>query len=194
MIKLATVAVLATIALNANQAQAVCPTFKMTRSATIARDIGGITLGMRIAEINRMAPVSDNGFNVYSLELNGIKYEVEVSPLGRVFQIDAKQRLGRFAPDRQFASTLTAKLIAKYGQPSSNQLPGAPAVWSLTEPVDYPNVGTFPRTTNYFSASLSSDENEVILDMSMQDFRILWQDQASLNCAPAREGESRIRF
>jgi hypothetical protein len=190
----ATLAAMAFIALGAGQAQAACPSFQITRSATVARDINGISLGMRLAEVNQIAPVWHLAFNTYTLELDGIDYEVEVSPLGRVFQIDSSQRLGSFAPDRQFAATLTQRLAAKYGEPGLNQLPGAPAVWSLVEQVDNPNVGTFARNTMHFSVMLSEDEQGVVLEMMMQDFRILWQDQASLNCAPTREGERRIQF
>lgn len=187
-------AALAFIALSANQAQAACPSIALTRSATIARDINGISLGMRLAEVNKIAPVSHVAFATYSLEKDGIKYEVEVSPLGRVFQIDSIQRLGRFAPDRQFAANLTQKLTAKYGKPGLNGLPGAPAAWSLVEPVDDPNIGTFPRNTHYFSAMLSSEGGEIVLDMVMQDFRILWQDQAKLNCQPTRNAETRLKI
>ena len=189
------VAAIVVAVFSAGQVQASCPSFKITQSATLARDINGIALGMQLAEVNQIAPVSHVAFNTYSLELNDIKYEVEVSPLGRVFQINSEQHLGKFVPDRPFAASLTAKLIAKYGEPGRNELPGAPAVWSLTESVDFPDIGTFPRTTNYFSAMLSSMNNgEVELDLMMQDFRILWQDQAKLNCGPARNGESRTHF
>jgi len=150
---------------------------------------------MRLADVNQIAPVSHLAFNTYSLEMNDIKYTVEVSPLGRVFQINSAQKLGKFVPDRPFAAKLTAKLVAKYGKPRLNELPGAPAIWSVTEPVDFPNTGTVPRTTNYFSAMLSSsNDGEVVLDLMMQDFRILWQDRAKLNCAPARKGGRRTHF
>jgi hypothetical protein len=192
--KLALAAMALTI-LSAGQAQASCPSFEITQSATLARDINGIALGMKLAEVNQIAPISHVAFDTYSLKINNIEYEVEVSPLGRVFQIDSKQLLGRFVPDRQFAASLTAKLTAKYGKPASNQLPGGPAGWSLTELVDFPNIGTFPRTTNSFDVMLlPSNNGGVAMNMMMQDFRILWQDQAQLNCAPAREGENRVQF
>lgn len=52
------------------------------RSATIARDIGGLELGMRIAEVGKVVPVEALGNDNFQAIRDGITYDFGVTPLG----------------------------------------------------------------------------------------------------------------
>jgi hypothetical protein len=162
------------------------------RSATKARDIGGFQLGMHIRDVAKLSPVEDIGNGGYRTERDGIKYEFEVTPLGRVYLVSSEQMLGRFAIDRKFLETLTAKLCAKFG-------PVAPGIretfgWSLVESVERTHGEVLPFETNWASAYVSGSAltGEVTLYAKMLDFRYLWQDSGKLNRQPRANGEGKI--
>ena len=163
-------------------------------SATLARDIGGIELGMSIDEVRGRMTLEHVAFETFSGRHDGIQFDLGFTPGGRVFRIESRQHLGRFQPDAAFTKSLSAKLVSKYGPPAFMHLPDGPASWSLVEPVSDASGETRPFNVMWANAMLSNDERGVSLLLTMLDFRILWEDQARQNSGPAREAAQRIQF
>lgn len=159
-------------------------------SATIARDVNGLALGTSFAELKTRLNLRPLGGGIFEAEKDGVKYELDFTPLGRLFSIQSVQPLGRFAVDRHFVETLSAKLQTKYG-PSARTNPWS---WSLSEPVSNASGTTVTMATNWLSAMTSSNGDVVTLNIQMTDFRILWVDQAALNRKPRGDAEGHIRF
>ena len=154
------------------------------RSATTARDIGGFALGMHIHKVKAVTPLTWIGGNQFDATYEGRSYNFEVTPKGRIYRITSSQRLGTFEVDYKFTNALASKLSAKYGNPTSRG--GDTFSWELIETVKHLNGQVLPFTTMWMSASVGhgGSVDDVSLDMTMLDFRILWQDQAALNRGP----------
>lgn len=164
------------------------------RSATIARDVNGIALGMTVAELRQRMPITHVQGDLYTGALDGVKYEFGVTPRGRVYRLEAVEPLGKFSPDRPFTLNLSAKLQQKYGPPAVNQLPDGPMSWRLVENVTHADGQVLPFGTMQVDASLSDDWGDQSLDIRMQDYRILWSDAARLNSKPRDQASNQIRF
>ena len=162
------------------------------RSATTARDVGGFTLGMPIREANAIALLTSIGGNQFDAAYEGRSYNFEVTPKGRIYRITASQKLGTFAVDHQFTDALAAKLSVKYGKPTSRG--DDTFSWELIEPVKHMNGQVLPFNTMWMSASVSHGGgiDDVSLEMTMLDFRILWQDEAPLNREPRDAASAKI--
>ena len=179
--------------LLSQSAFAACPTVSMVGSATLSREINGISLGMHIDEVKKAAKIEHVAFETYRFDFRGTHYEVGLAPSGRIFRIATTRNLGRFVPDRPFVQRLTGTLSGKYGTPNSNSLPGGVATWELgtqSVPKGQPAGGN----VNRLAVSLTSEDDQVALTMFFIDFRLVWQDQAAMNCDPARAAENRISF
>jgi hypothetical protein len=161
------------------------------RSATQARDIGGISLGMTIAEVRQRMQLSVLQDEQFVGTIGAVHYDLEFTPLGRVFRITTSQNLGRFAIDQQFNRTLNARLAAKYGIPIDG-IEGR--YWSIQETVTDENGRQRPFTSNWFSVTVLGGTDGVELNMTMLDFRYLWADRAKLNAQPKEKGENAISF
>ena len=162
------------------------------RSATIARDIGGFELGMRIADVRRVVAVEALGNDNYQATRDGITYDFGVTPLGRVYRMASSQNLGRFEVDRTFLERITGQLTAKYG-PTSDGSAGTWG-WELIEPVTRAGGQTLPFKTMWASAFLSTGSDGVSLEMKLLDFRILWADEAKLNRGPRDRAADAVKL
>lgn len=163
-------------------------------SATRARDVDGIELGMSIAQVRGRMTLEHVAFETFRGTVDGIDFDLGFTPAGRVFRIESTQHLGRFQPDQAFAKTLSAKLVAKYGPPAFMHLPDGTAQWSLIEPVADASGEKHPFTVMRANAMLSDDERGVTLVVTMLDFRVLWADQASQNRAPSEKAAQNIHL
>ena len=152
------------------------------RSATKARDVGGFALGMNIREAARLAPIESIGNGGYQAVKDGIRFDFAVTRLGRIYRVDSEQDLGRFAIDDAFLSALRTRLAAKYGVPATSH--GETFGWSLIEPVRRTGDRALPFETNWASAYVDSSSDGITLHIKLLDFRIMWQDEATLNRAP----------
>lgn len=161
-------------------------------SATIARDINGFELGMHLREVNALAPLQPIGGSQFEATRDGIHYNFEATPAGRVYRISSVQPLGRFTVDAQFLRTLRARLAGKYGAPEPSS--ADPFSWELVEPVSQAGGPAHPFRTMWFSVYTSSgDGGSVDLNMTMIDFRLLWIDQQAAN-RPRAKAEEVVRF
>lgn len=102
---------------------------KPIASATKSREIGGFALGMPLREAAKLARIEPIGGYQFDTERDGLQFNFEVTPLGRIYRIQSSQRLGRFAEDEAFRSTLLSKLTAKHGVPTS--VTGSMYHWEL---------------------------------------------------------------
>lgn len=162
------------------------------QSATKARDIGGFSLGMHIRDVGKSSPLESLGNDEFQTVRAGINYDFAVTPKGRIYRITSNQSLGRFEIDRPFLATLSAKLAAKYGQPTGSSL--TTFGWSLIEPVKRIDGKPLPFETNWAAAMVSNGMDGVTVEMKMLDFRILWQDQNDLNRTPRNRAAGAIAF
>ena len=153
------------------------------RSATKARDVNGFALGMNIRDAARLAPMENIGNGDFQTVKNGIRYDFGVTRLGRIYRVDSEQNLGRFAINDAFLKTLRARLTAKYGTPATSS--GETFGWSLIEPVKRTGDRTLPFETNWASAYVEGGSEGVTLHVKLLDFRIMWQDEATLNRGPS---------
>lgn len=164
------------------------------RSATVARDIGGYSLGTPIADVQKRMTLSQIARETYAGTDGDIAYEFGFTPMGRVFRIHAVQKLGQFIPDAKFVQTISGRLTDKFGPPASNTLPDGAMSWELIENVGPQNSRTLPFRTMWMDAMLSHDAGDVTLNLTMLDFRLLWADQNSLNQTPRQQAEDEARF
>jgi hypothetical protein len=165
---------------------------KPIASATKSREIGGFALGMPLREAAKLARIEPIGGYQFDTERDGLQFNFEVTPLGRIYRIQSSQRLGRFAEDQAFRSTLLSKLTAKYGAPAS--VTGSMYHWELVERVRSIDPVPNPFTTMWMTASISDDDGEKSLEMKMIDFRILWADQAQANQPGRAAAENSVKF
>lgn len=191
-----TIIIAATVAAQttSSAAQASDPSAQAVRSATKARDIGGFRLGMNIREANKIAKVQPIGSDQFETEHEGKSYNFGLTPRGRIYRVQSSQPLGRFAVDHVFTQSLAAKLTEKYGPPGSRT--DTTFNWGLVEPVKDVSGTVRPFRTMWLAAHVSGGPgvDEVSLEMTMIDFRILWQDEAELNRAPRDEAATKIDF
>lgn len=157
-------------------------TAPIIRSATTARDIGGFALGMSIAEVKKIVPITSLGNDNYQATRDGITYDFEVTCLGRVYRVASSQFLGHFEVDAAFRRSLASRLTAKYGPPSS--MTADTFDWELIEPATRSTGQVLPFKTMWASAYVSSGIDGVTLEIKMLDFRIMWADEAAVNRAP----------
>jgi hypothetical protein len=165
-------------------------TLQSGRSATLARDVSGFSLGSTYSEVRAKVKLISTGNGIFRTELNGINYEFDFSPLGRLYSIHSTQNLGKFVEDQRFRDQLTVKLRAKYGNTGRTN----PWYWAVVEPVKNAAGVTIPTATNWLSVLTLMDGSEVELVMQMTDFRILWADQQKLNRAPRDKASEAIAF
>lgn len=163
-----------------------------TRSATLARDIGGFALGMPIAEAKTLASLTPIGNGEYEARKDGITYNLAVTGLGRIYRVTSSQNLGRFTLDAVFLADLRAKLLGRYGRPTSSS--AEVFSWDLIENVVRADGSRMPFRTNWASAQVSGGGGEVSLEMTMLDFRVEWADEAKLDAAPRRRASEQLRF
>ncbi len=162
-------------------------------SATLARDINGFELGMHLREANRRSTIRLVGGSQFETRLDGIAYYFEVTPAGRIYRISSSQPLGRFGADAKFLAALRTRLEAKYGPAELGAVD--PFSWELIEPVRHLNGFVLPFRTMWFSVQLTgAPPDEVGLDMTMIDFRLLWADEADQNQSPREQAERAVRF
>lgn len=162
------------------------------RSATVARDIGGFELGMRIAEVRKVVPVEALGNGNFQAIRDGITYDFGVTPLGRIYRVASSQNLGRFEVDAPFLSSVSARLTAKYG-PTTDRSTETWS-WELIEPVTRTSGQTLPFKTMWASAYLSKGSDGVTLEIKLLDFRILWADEAQINRGPRDKAADAVKL
>ena len=161
-----------------------------------AHDINGIALGMSIPQLNeifdgKLTRVSDDHFEG---QKDGVSYDIGISVLGRVYRIDSSQELGRFEPDAAIAKALTDKLVAKYGAPEFNQLPGGIISWDYIEKVSEGSTH-YARFTEQLTASFVEHyQAPTTIDIHLIDFRIMRIDQARQNAGPSAIASAKIQF
>lgn len=181
-------------ALISSQANAACHIDTIENSATEARDIGGFQIGADIRDIHKISPVTHWAFDTYKTNRDGIEYEFDVTPLGRVYAIESNQPLGQFEESQAFAEIFIAKLANKYGQPTLASPDISSAQWDLFQNVKGPSGVAINQSVNWMLASLLDGEAGKKLQIRMIDFRLLWQDQHKLNCEPAQKAQDKIAF
>lgn len=165
------------------------------RSATLATDINGFQLGMSLAEINAITPLTPIGGGQFDATHEGITYNFEATPLGRIFRVQSSQELGNFRVDRNFLAGLQTRLTSKYGRPIGPISEGTDVFfWELIEPVRNANGHRQNFKTMWMTAYVSRNGPAASLEMTIIDFRILWTDEAAVNRSPSEEAEGRIRF
>lgn len=165
------------------------------RSATLATDINGFRLGMSLAEVNAITPLTPIGGGQFDAIHEGITYNFETTPLRRIFRVQSSQELGNFRVDRNFLVGLRTRLIDKYGRPTGPISETTQTFfWELIERVRNANGRAVPYKTMWMTAYVSSSGSTASLEMTIIDFRILWEDEAAVNRSPSEEAEGRIRF
>lgn len=161
-------------------------------SATKARDINGLSLGDTIAKIRDRVQLTHLGGGDFEGRENEISYRMTFTPLGRLYNIESVQPIGRFSIDAAFLAQLENRLTTKYGPTklgSSN-----PWSWEIVEPVTMHGDINTRMVTNWAYAMLGSGDTAVTLQIHMLDFRILWTDEAELNRNPKKEAQKQIKF
>ena len=145
------------------------------QSATKARDIDGIRLGMTIDELSKRMKLTPVGTGQFAGTIGDVRYAIAATPLGRVFRVATMQSLGHATLNADFNQRLNAKLVAKYGAPA-NGIGGR--YWDLVETIRGAD-GRFRRTvSNSFSVNLVENAEGFALTMTMLDSRYLRTDQA----------------
>lgn len=167
---------------------------RQVSSATSARDVNGISLGMHIDEARQIAPLSHVAGETFAGRSNGIAFEVGLTPLGRIFRVQSEQSLGRFQIDRRFVESLSLRLLKKYGQPEDNGLPIGPMIWNLVENVQHADGSWRPFNVMWASATLSTGNDANMLSIKLLDFRVLWTDEKRLNEVPRNGAIDSIRL
>jgi hypothetical protein len=148
------------------------------KSATKARDIDGIVLGMRVEDVAKRMALTPLGANRYSATIGKVHYLLETTPLGRIYRISSTEPLGKIVIDDAFNRKLNARLEAKYGVPA-NGIDGR--YWDLIETVPGPD-GRYRRfVSNSFAVKLVQDEQGMSLTMSVLDARYLLSDKAKVS-------------
>ena len=161
------------------------------RSATIARDIGGFSLGDPIQVLIKRTNVRQVQGELFEVKVAGVAYEFGVCPTGRIYRIESSQPLGRFVADKVFMDTVAAKLAAKFGPPTDG--PNDNLSWELVELVRYSDGKVHPFKTNWASAIISgSGGDDVTLDLKMIDFRVCWSDEFRANRKPRDDAAKRV--
>ncbi|WP_337188673.1 hypothetical protein [Phenylobacterium sp.] len=159
-----------------------------------AHDANGLEIGMPFRDVARRLRLEDLGGGQYSARERGIAYNLEFTPLGRLFRINTEQMIGRFQPDYTFGRQLTAKLTAKYGPPHYNSLPDGIASWSGYTHLRFASGQVLPREIERLSARLTTLSGEVTLHIQLLDFGVLLRDQALLNQGPRNRGADVATF
>lgn len=162
------------------------------RSATIARDISGFELGMRIADVRKVVPIEALGNDNFQAVRDGITYDFGVTPLGRIYRVASSQNLGRFDVDASFLSSVSARLTAKYGTTTDRST--ETWSWELIEPVTRTSGQTLPFKTMWASAYLSKSSDGVSLEIKLLDFRVLWADEAQINRGPRDKAADAVKL
>lgn len=145
------------------------------QSATKARDIDGIRLGMAIDEVSKRMKLTPLGTDQFAGTIGDVRYTVGVTPLGRVFRVATMQPLGHVTLDADFNQRLNSKLVAKYGAPA-NGIDGR--YWDLVETFRGAD-GRYRRTvSNSFSVNLVENAEGFAITMTMLDSRYLRTDRA----------------
>lgn len=170
------------------------PTYMIAapNSATKARDIGGFELGTPISEIARTVSVEALGGDGFQVVRGGITYDFGATPRGRVYRIQSSQPLGHFAVDEAFLAALARKLSTKYGPPTNTT--NTTFGWELVEPVKRAGSTVLPFRTMWASAYVVSAPDGVSVNMTMIDFRLLWQDEIAINREPRSKAAADIAF
>lgn len=145
------------------------------KSATKARDIDGIGLGMRIEDVAKRMALTPLGDNQYAATIGKVQYRLEATPLGRIFRISSAEPLGNVVVDDAFNRKLNARLEAKYGVPANGI---DSRYWDLIETVPGPD-GKYRRfVSNCLAVKLVQDDDGITLTMSAIDSRYLLSDKA----------------
>lgn len=179
--------------LHAASANVLCE----RKSCLVAQDINGIRLGMTVQQVAQLLPtgLKPIGGGDYEADGRNVTYNFGFTPLGHLYRIDSSQILGRFQPDHEFGLRLSAKLIAKYGPPETNQLPGGPAFWNLVQYVQTAQGTLLMRPTESLSAALNGGYGLPIkLELKLMDFRILRRDNATMNSVPETRAAKHVQF
>lgn len=164
----------------------------LPQSATLARDVNGFRLGMTVEEARQITPLTYIGGDQLEAKAEGFEYNFGVTPRGRIYRVQSTQQLNSFSVDAQFVATLRQRLVAKYGEPTSESSDNF--YWALTESVT-DNIGqTLPFTTMWMNAYVGGFGGDPTLEVTIVDFRILWADQAAVNRAPREAAEGQIQF
>lgn len=190
----ATVLILSVLALSTsvNASEPMAP-IKSGASATKARDINGFELGMPIADAAKRVNVTYTQGELVQSTMNDIQYDFGVCPSGRIYRIQSSQPLGSFIPDEAFSIKLHAQLIDKYGRTDTTNPDNLS--WDLVEDVRYSDGAVRPFKTNWMSVLVSGGYgSRIILDMTMLDFRICWEDKRQMNQKPRNEASEKVVF
>src|SRR5690606_33619938 len=123
---------------------------------------------------------------------DGIEYQFGTTPLGRVYRIGMVQNLGNFIIDGTFVLEMERRLFSKYGRP--NNPSRNPWGWQIVELVEDADGDAFAQETNWATASVSRRSDGVKLSITLLDFRILWQDLATLNQSPRTDALDAAQF
>jgi hypothetical protein len=161
-------------------------------SATQARDINGIALGAPIGVVRKMMALTSIGGEQFQGRMGAVDYDLEFTPLGRLFRISSKQILGQFEIDKDFNQTLNRRLATKYGIPRGASIDTR--YWRLIQDVEDADGKQHPFVVNWFNVDASRGYDEVELTMTMIDFRYLMADRARLNHQPRNRAEGNISF
>lgn len=161
-----------------------------------AHDVNGLEIGMAFRDVARRLRLEDLGGGQYAASERSVAYDLEFTPLGRLFRINTEQVIGRFQPDYTFGRQLTAKLTAKYGPPHYNSLPDGVASWSGYTNLRFASGQVLPREIERLSAHLTNDRmsGAVTLYIQLIDFGVLLQDQAAMNRGPRNRAASEATF
>jgi hypothetical protein len=155
----------------------------------LARDIGGVELGMPLAEVRGLftAGLEPLGSNVFKAMKDGIIYQLEFTALDRLWFIATTENLGRFDPDPAFQVSVTRRLDEKYGK-----------VRIFSEPYRLPGPyggGTLWRETEGVSAVVGGlmGQNRT-LEMTLRDNALFRRDLATANTKPKGVAEKALKF
>lgn len=161
-------------------------------SATLARDINGIELGALIGGVRKMMTLTSIGGEQFQGRIGTIEFDLEFTPLGRLFRISSKQYLGKFQIDKDFNQTLNRRLARKYGVPRGASIDTRH--WKLIQDVEDADGKQHPFVVNWFNVDASRGYDGVELIMTMIDFRYLMADKARINHQPRDDAKGRISF
>ena len=161
-------------------------------SATLARDIGGVALGASIGSVRKMMTLTSIGGEQFQGRMASVDFDLEFTPLGRLFRISSKQNLGQFEIDKDFNQTLNRRLATKYGVPRGASIDTR--YWKLIQDVEDADGKQHPFVVNWFNVDASRGYDGVELTMTMIDFRYLMADRTRLNHKPRNRAEGNISF
>lgn len=174
-------------------AQTPLPVDPVTRSATKARDVNGVELGMMVADATRQMTVNYVQGELVQAVRDGIAYDFGVCPSGKIYRIQSSQELGNFVADEVFMDRLESQLVTKFG-PATYGRSGNWS-WELVEPVKHADGFMQNFKTNWVSVLVSeSSTSPVVLDITMIDFRICWADNIIANQGPRDRASDAVSF